>query len=70
MDCPALFCPPPKERELEFMLKIVIQNPSSETIINNVCPDELAFWQDLLKGAVRGEIKVFDAESGQEYQVA
>ncbi|HEY9685390.1 MAG TPA: hypothetical protein V6C52_00285 [Coleofasciculaceae cyanobacterium] len=51
------------------MLKIVIQNPSSETIINNVCPDELDFWKDLLDGAVRGEIKIFDAD-GQEYQVA
>jgi hypothetical protein len=52
------------------MLKIVIQNPSSETIINNVCPDELEFWKNLLDGAVRGEIKIFDADSGQEYQVA
>ena len=52
------------------MLKIVIQNPSSETIINNVYPDELAFWRDLLDGAVQGESKVFDSFSGEEYQVA
>jgi len=52
------------------MLKIVIQNPSSETIINNVYPDELDFWTDLLEGAVQGEIKIFDVDSGQEYQVA
>ena len=52
------------------MLKIVIQNPSSETIINNVYPEELEFWKNLLDGAVRGEIKILDAISGQEYQVA
>lgn len=52
------------------MLKIIIQNPTSETIINNVYPDELDFWRDLLDGAVRGEIKVIDMASGQEYQVA
>lgn len=53
------------------MLKIVIQNPSSETIINNVFPEELEFWKDLLDGAaVRGEIKVIDTNSGEEYQVA
>jgi hypothetical protein len=50
------------------MLKIVIQNPSSETIINNVCPEELGFWRNLLDGAVRGEIKVFDVETGLEYR--
>ena len=59
-----------KNRELAFMLKIIIQNPSSETVINNVYPDELDFWQDLLKDAVQGEIHVFDLESGQEVQVA
>ncbi len=52
------------------MLKIVIQNPTSETIINNVYPEELEFWKNLLDGAVRGEIKILDAVSGQEYQVA
>lgn len=55
------------------MLKIVIQNPASETVINNVFPDELDFWKNLLDGAVRGEIKILDADSGleyQEYQVA
>lgn len=52
------------------MLKIVIQNPSSETIINNIYPDELEFWRNLLDGAVQGEIKILDAVSGQEYQVA
>jgi hypothetical protein len=52
------------------MLKIVIQNPSSETIINNVWPEQLEFWKDLLDGAVQGEIKILEAESGQEYQVA
>lgn len=52
------------------MLKIIIQNPSSETVINNVYPDELDFWQDLLKDAVQGEIHVFDLESGQEVKVA
>ena len=52
------------------MLKIVIQNTSSETIINNVWPDQLDFWKSLLDGAVQGEIKVLDADSGQEYQVA
>jgi hypothetical protein len=59
-----------QERELAFMLKIVIQNPSSETIINNVWPDQLEFWTDLLDGAVQGEIKILDMDSGQEYQVA
>jgi hypothetical protein len=49
------------------MLKIVIQNPGSETVINNVSPDELAFWKELLDGAVQGEIKVFEAETGREY---
>ena len=52
------------------MLKIVIQNPSSETIINNVYPEELDFWRTLLDGAVKGDIKVFDTDSGEEYQVA
>jgi len=52
------------------MLKIVIQNPSSETIINNVYPEELDFWRNLLDGAVKGDIKVFDTDSGEEYQVA
>lgn len=56
-----------KERVDIFMLKIVIQNPGSETVINNVSPDELAFWKDLLQGAVQGEIKVFEAETGREY---
>jgi hypothetical protein len=50
------------------MLKIVIQNPTSETIINNVYPEELEFWRNLLDGAVRGEIKVLDADSGEEYR--
>lgn len=59
-----------KYRELERMLKIVIQNPSSETVINNVCPDELEFWRNLLDGAVQGEIKVIDVTNGQEVQVA
>ena len=44
------------------MLKIVIQNPTSETIINNVYPDELPFWEALLNGAVKGEIKVIDLD--------
>ena len=48
------------------MLKIVIQNPSSETIINNVFPDELDFWKELLDGAVRGEIKIIDQDSGRQ----
>ena len=52
------------------MLKIIIQNPSSETVINNVYPDELDFWRDLLDGAVRGEIRVVDMTSGKEIQVA
>ncbi len=52
------------------MLKIVIQNPSSETIINNVSPDDLDFWQDLLEGAVRGDIRIVDMESGLDHQIA
>lgn len=44
------------------MLKIVIQNPTSETIINNVYPDELPFWEALLNGAVKGEIKIIDLD--------
>lgn len=48
------------------MLKIVIQNPSSETVINNVFPDELDFWRNLLGGAVCGEVKVLDQASGRE----
>lgn len=52
------------------MLKIVIQNPTSETVINNVDPDELDFWTELLEGAVQGEIKVFDTTNGQEVRVA
>lgn len=60
-----------QERELAFiMLKIVIQNPSSETIINNVYPEELEFWRNLLDGAVQGDIKVFNIDNGEEYQVA
>ena len=59
-----------KERELGFMLKIVIRNPHSETVINNVYPEELDFWKELLDGAVRGDIQVIDVASGQEYQVA
>lgn len=49
------------------MLKIIIQNPASETIINNVYPDELAFWKELLEGSVQGVIRVVDAVSGLEY---
>jgi hypothetical protein len=52
------------------MLKIVIQNPHSETVINNVHPEELDFWRELLDGAVRGEIKVVDSLSGQDHQAA
>jgi hypothetical protein len=52
------------------MLKIIIQNPTSETVINNVYPDELDFWRDLLDGAVRGEIRIVDMDSGQEVRVA
>ncbi|MEB3286705.1 MAG: hypothetical protein VKJ04_04320 [Vampirovibrionales bacterium] len=48
------------------MLRIVIQNPSSETVINNVFPDELDFWKSLLDGAVLGEIKVIDQDSGRQ----
>jgi len=48
------------------MLKIVIQNPDSETVINNIWPDQVEFWTDLLNGAVQGEIRVLDADSGQE----
>jgi hypothetical protein len=46
------------------MLKIVIQNPSCETVINNVCPDELPFWKALLDGAIQGEVKVLDQANG------
>ncbi len=48
------------------MLKIIIENPSSETIINNVCPDELDFWRDLLDGAVRGNIRIIDVLSNEQ----
>lgn len=52
------------------MLKIVIRNTKSETVINNVYPEELEFWKELLDGSVRGDIKVIDVASGLEYQVA
>ncbi len=55
-----------KERELEFMWKIVIQNQSSETIIHNVSQDELEFWKELLEGHVQGEIKLVDTSASQE----
>jgi len=48
------------------MLKIIIENPSSETIINNVFPDELDFWRELLEGAVRGNIRVVDMLSNEQ----
>jgi hypothetical protein len=51
-----------------MLLKIVIQNPDSETVINNVGVEELGFWYELLDGAVHGQIKVYDAESGLEYR--
>ena len=51
-----------------MLLKIVIQNLESETVINNVGVDELGFWYDLLDGAVHGQIKVYEAETGQEYR--
>jgi hypothetical protein len=52
------------------MLKIVIQNPSCETVINNVFPDELDFWKNLLEGTVCGEVKVLDQVSGYEALIA
>ncbi|MGE0199595.1 MAG: hypothetical protein AB7P76_01365 [Candidatus Melainabacteria bacterium] len=47
------------------MLKIVIQNPDSETVINNVWPDALPFWEALLDQAVRGDIHIV-ALDGEE----
>lgn len=51
------------------MLKIVIQNPNSETVINNIHPDELEFWCTLLDGAVEGDIRIVDLD-GNDYQAA
>lgn len=39
-------------RELEFMYKIVIQTQDSETVINNVQPEDLAFWRELLEESI------------------
>lgn len=52
------------------MFKIVIQNPSSETIINNVHPEELDFWRELLNGAVRGEIRILDVSPEASRELA
>ena len=50
-----------------LMLKIVIHNPESETVIANIATDDLSFWLSLLDGAVQGEIKIYEMESGREY---
>jgi len=50
-----------------MLLKIVVQNSDSETVINNVGEDELHFWFSVLEGSVNGDIKVYDSETGLEY---
>ncbi len=54
-----------KERALAFMFKIIIQNPNSETVINNVYPEQVPFWESILEGVVQGEI-YFESLDGQK----
>lgn len=43
------------------MVKIVIQNRASETVINNVQNEDMAFWSELLHSAMlRGEVQIVD----------
>lgn len=43
------------------MLKIIIKNATSETVIHNVYKEDLAFWRDLLDHAnVKGEVIVVE----------
>lgn len=48
------------------MLKIVIQNPSNKTVINNVFPEELDFWKNLLQGSPCGEVSILEQSSNLE----
>lgn len=41
--------------------QIIIQNPTSNTVIHNVHPDELHFWQNLLSESnIRGDVQIID----------
>lgn len=51
------------------MMKIVIQNQDCETVINNIQPEDLIFWQDLLdKPWLEGRVKIIDLDT--QHQVA
>jgi hypothetical protein len=48
------------------MIKIIIQNQACETVINNVQPEDLDFWRELLNGALqRGQVQIIDLSSGR-----
>ncbi|MBY0449279.1 MAG: hypothetical protein K2X01_01465 [Cyanobacteria bacterium] len=44
-----------------IVYQIIIQNPTSNTVIHNVHPDELHFWQNLLSESnIRGDVQIID----------
>jgi hypothetical protein len=59
-----------KDKELGFMVKILIQNHTSEVVIHNVEDDDLDFWTALLGDAfLRGDARIID-ENNNRHQAA
>jgi hypothetical protein len=51
-----------------MLLKILIENPASETVVHNVPVEDLDEWLSLLGECAHGKIRVLDAETGQDYR--
>lgn len=46
------------------MVKIVIQSSTCETVINNIQPEDLEFWERMLNGAlISGEARIIDLDT-------
>lgn len=50
------------------MMKILIQNQTCETVINNIEPEDMDFWRGVLNEALlRGEVQIVDSDSEGHY---
>jgi hypothetical protein len=49
-----------------LLIKIVIHNPNSETVVHNVQPPDLTHWLTLLGDCAKGIIRIYDEDTGFE----
>jgi hypothetical protein len=49
-----------------MLIKIVIHNPNSETVVHNVQPPDLTHWLTLLGECAKGIIRIYDEDTGLE----